>query len=157
MHGTNSAIFRTIFFVSVGIYRPTNDSEWTRTVLYTFHYIPPASSILYALCGGLCLTLQNCYAKAVLVGVPGELQPRSQAAPVQPWRGPAWCGGMQRAPSRPAQVRPARDQRAGPGPAGRPCREERERTLLRGRQGNLARGKGTGNKGTSLTVGPISE
>jgi hypothetical protein len=31
-----------------------NDSERTRTVLYTFHFIPPAISILYALCEMLC-------------------------------------------------------------------------------------------------------
>ena len=47
--------------VSDGIYRAAsfktklaNDLERTQTVLYTFHYFPPTSSILYTLCGSLC-------------------------------------------------------------------------------------------------------
>jgi hypothetical protein len=61
MHCAISAIFQTIRCVSGGIEKSAifktelaNDSERTRVVLYTFHCIPPASSILYTLRGSLC-------------------------------------------------------------------------------------------------------
>ena len=97
MHGTISAILRTIPCASDGIYRPANlraklanDSESTQTVLYTFHYIPLAAYIvrivweslscpcesqtpkpsLWAQCGGPCTA---CYSKILQVMICQQL------------------------------------------------------------------------------------